>query len=300
MKKVTGVICAAVLSLGFLLVFGCGNKETVSMKKESCNEKPKHCQADSPKNKTEKVLYAELTPQEFRERVSATPIAYLPLGTLEWHGEHLPLGADGLQSQGFFIALAHQVGGVVCPMLFLGPDRMQEIDGREFYGMDIARNMEPAKSYPTQQLAGSAYWVPEETFRTIIEATLKQLKRAGFKIVVGHGHGPSTIFFAKHHDEWKEKFGLETFTCFGSPYDAQGLGIQVDHAAMNETSLIMALRPELVQMERLPKDLNDWPVGVGGRDPRTNASRKVGEEAIRLQTERMAKILREALANIKD
>jgi creatinine amidohydrolase len=118
--------------------------------------------------------------------------------------------------------------------------------------------------------------------------------------VVGHGHGPSTNFFAKHHDEWKEKFGLETFTCFGSPYDGQGLGIQVDHAAMNETSLIMALRPELVQMERLPKDLNDWPVGVGGRDPRTNASRKLGEEAIRLQTERMTKILREALANIKD
>ena len=42
----------------------------------------------------------------------------------------------------------------------------------------------------------------------------------------------------------------------------------VDHAAMNETSLVMALRPELVQMYRLPKVEAGWPVGVGGRDPR--------------------------------
>jgi creatinine amidohydrolase len=71
-----------------------------------------------------KVLYAELTPQEFRERLAQVPIAYLPLGTLEWHGEHLPLGSDGLQSLGFFKHLARRVGGIVLPMLFLGPDRM--------------------------------------------------------------------------------------------------------------------------------------------------------------------------------
>ena len=71
-----------------------------------------------------KVLYAELTPQEFRERLAQAPVAYLPLGTLEWHGEHLPLGSDGLQSQGFFERLARKVGGIVLPMLFLGPDSM--------------------------------------------------------------------------------------------------------------------------------------------------------------------------------
>ncbi|MHA1255309.1 MAG: creatininase family protein, partial [Promethearchaeota archaeon] len=47
---------------------------------------------------SEKVLYIELTPQEFQERLLEAPIAYLPLGTLEWHGRHLPLGADGLIS----------------------------------------------------------------------------------------------------------------------------------------------------------------------------------------------------------
>jgi len=47
------------------------------------------------KEQTLHVFYSELTPQEFRERLAQAPIAYLPLGTLEWHGEHLPLGADG-------------------------------------------------------------------------------------------------------------------------------------------------------------------------------------------------------------
>ena len=247
------------------------------------------------KSVPDKVQYAELTPQAFRERIAAAPIAYLPLGTLEWHGEHLPLGSDGLQSQGFFERLAREVGGIVLPMLFLGPDRVREQEGRELYGMDIADGRPQGQEYPTQQLAGSAYWVPEETFGALLQAVLKQLRRAGFRIVVGHGHGPSTAFFRDHAAEWRKQFGLECLICWGSEHDREGLGIQVDHAAMNETSLVMALRPELVEMDRLPQDLEQWPVAVGGKDPRLYASAELGERAIELQLERMAEILRAAL-----
>ena len=47
----------------------------------------------------EKVRYSDLLPGEFRERLAANPVAYLPLGTLAWHGEHLPLGSDAIQSE---------------------------------------------------------------------------------------------------------------------------------------------------------------------------------------------------------
>ena len=87
---------------------------------------------------SEKVLYSELTPQEFNERITKAPIAYLPLGTLEWHGRHLPLGTDGLISSGFFIELARKVGGIVLPMLFIGPDDVERDEGKEYYGMDSA------------------------------------------------------------------------------------------------------------------------------------------------------------------
>jgi len=187
----------------------------------------------------------------------------------------------------------------VLPMLSLGPDRVQETDGRELYGMDICHAKSEGRSYEDQQLAGSAYWVPDGTFKAILEAILKQLARAGFRIVVGHGHGPSTTFFRDHAAEWRARFGLDCYVCWGSEYDHEGLGIQVDHAAMNETSLVMALRPDLVQMERLPADLAEWPLAIGGRDPRVYASPELGHKAIALQTERMAAILREALARLR-
>jgi creatinine amidohydrolase len=72
----------------------------------------------------------------------------------------------------------------------------------------------------------------------------------------------------------------------------------VDHAAMNETSLTMALRPDLVEMDQLPHDLSQWPVGVGGRDPRVYASPELGEQIIAANLERMAGILRAALARL--
>ncbi len=250
----------------------------------------------------QKVLYSELTPQEFRERLAAAPIAYLPLGTLEWHGEHLPIGADGIQSQGFFCRLAGRAGGIVLPMLFLGPDRAKAEGGREFYGMDLCAADREGRGDTCQQLTGSAYWIAEETFVSLLEGILKQLRRAGFKIVVGHGHGPSTTFFGDHAAAWEEEFGLLCMHCWADKddpiYGDGDCGIQLDHAAKNETSLVMALRPDLVQMARLPQDPEKWPLGISGTDPRTEASAEVGGRAISLQLERMSEVLREALARL--
>jgi creatinine amidohydrolase len=239
------------------------------------------------------VLYAELTPEEFRERITKAPIAYLPLGTLEWHGEHLPLGSDGMQSQGFFVRLAQEVGGIVLPMLFLGPDRRDVVQGKDFYGMDTYGFPESSP----HQLTGSAYWISNDLFQQMVEAILKQLARAGFKIVVGHGHGPSAGFFREHIPGWSGKYGLQLFICWRDrTEEADGLGIQTDHAAANETSLMMALHPDLVRMQNLPSDLGEWPVAVSGKDPRTEASAERGEQAIRLQVARMAAILRDAMS----
>ena len=254
---------------------------------------------EPPAPQPEIVLYAELTPAEFQTRRAAAPIAYLPLGTLEYHGAHLPLGADGLQSAGFFEQLARRAGGIVLPMLFLGPDRQQRLaDGRELYGMDISRTSVPARAYPDQQLPGSAYWVPDATFETLLDAILKQLARVGFRIVVGHGHAPSARGFMDRAAQWRERYGLRCFHCWNEP-PWEDLGLQVDHAGRNETSVVMALRPELAQLTNLPADPAVWPVAVGGRDPRTEASAEHGRQVIATQVERMAGVLQQALAEIR-
>ena len=247
----------------------------------------------------DRVIYFELTPDEFRERLAAAPIAYLPLGTLEWHGEHLPLGSDALQSAGFFRHLAREVGGIVLPPLFLGPDLHAVAEGKDYYGMDFYNR--PGGGY--RQLDGSAYWVSDDLFVAMLESTLGLLSRAGFRIVVGHGHGPSTRLFQVHAPDWQDRFGLRLFTCWRTEEtdwqaEEDGLGIQTDHAGANETSLMLALHPELVRMERLPRDPHVWPEAVLGEDPRAHASAEVGRRAIRLQGERMARLLREELARL--
>ena len=243
----------------------------------------------------QEVLYERLAPSEFENRLKKAPIAYLPLGTLEWHSSHLPLGSDSLQSQTFFIKLAQRIGGIVLPPLFLGPDAMKEINGREYYGMDI----HGYSSHAPQQLKGSSYWIPKELFLTLLEAVLKQISRAGFKIVVAHGHGPSTNLVIRNSNKLSKKFNLTIMTLWRNKNQRNpDMEFQNDHAAANETSIMMALHPDLVHMENLPKDKQIRPLAIIGRDPRIHASPKHGEKIIQLHLKRMEKLLKNQLLRI--
>ena len=257
------------------------------------------------------VEYIKLTPADFRMKIAEAPIAYLPLGTLEWHGEHLPLGSDGMQSFSFMKDLARDAGGIVLPMLYLGPDIMRMEDEQELYGMDYWLSLEEGRTHMTpQQLDGSSYWVPDELFHQIVEHSIKQLARAGFKIIVAHGHGPSTRHVIAHWKEWEEKYNVLIYTCWSwdirGEYDQEsseksareGLGIMTDHAAMNETSLMMYYYPDLVLMKQLPSDSAIWPLAVAGLDPRLYASAEQGQKAVEFQLERMTQLLRKALETI--
>ncbi|MCR4414703.1 MAG: creatininase family protein [Thermoguttaceae bacterium] len=205
---------------------------------------------------TVKVRYAELLPHEFRKRLAERPIAYLPLGTLEWHGEHLPLGADALQSEGLMIECARRLGGIVMPPIYLGPDRAKPTDdGKMLVGMDYADS-----TTPPRQLDGSCYWVPMGLHLLMVDAILAQLQRAGFRAVFADGHGPSRWSWVENLSERQARFGLKLF---GVTKDISRLWkSQVDHAARNETSLVMHLRPDLVDLSQLPASRSVWPQGV--------------------------------------
>jgi len=220
-----------------------------------------------------KVLYEEMLPEEFAAAIEAAPVAYLPLGTLEWHSFHLPLGADGIQSQGVFKQIAERVGGIVLPMLFLGPDSETEKDGRMYYGMDGYSFEDGCE----QQLAGSAYHIKEDLFGQILETIIENLVRAGFKMIIAHGHGPSSHLFEANQKYYEEKYGIATATLWELGIKGDD-GIQTDHAATNETIITMALRPDLVDIDKLPKE--ETPVSVWGPDPRVFATREYGEKVI--------------------
>ena len=238
-----------------------------------------------------KVLYEELLPDEFIERINTCPIAYLPLGTLEWHGFHLPLGSDGLQSKGFFMKLAERIGGIVLPMLYLGPDLLVRKDGFDYIGMDY-HSFE--KEHP-QQLEGSAYYVEDELFQRILEATLRNLARAGFKIVVAHGHGPSTRAFSESKATFEEQFGIRLFG-IGELGGKGNDGIMTDHAAYNETSLVMGLYPELADLGRLTDE--SAMAGIWGDDPRSTSEQE-GKRIIEYNLSLVGSRLQEELAKLQ-
>ena len=221
----------------------------------------------------EKVDYEELLPHEFTARLEKRPVGYLPIGTLEWHGVQNPLGADFLQSRGLFRRAAGRFGGVVLPPIWLGPDRiLQQEDRSNLIGMDSAKT-----TTPNRQLPGSFYWIPKGLFLLLIESILAQAKRAGFKCIVADGHGPSRGAWAEMVDSWEKQFDIHLISAkrdFAGKWRTQN-----DHAGRNETSILMSVTPELVDLSLLPKDRSQWPQGVAGEDPR-DATAGFGEELL--------------------
>lgn len=62
-----------------------------------------------------KTNYELMLPHELEEAVTAFPVAYVPFGSLEWHGKHLALGNDTLKAKGILEHTARKFGGVVVP-----------------------------------------------------------------------------------------------------------------------------------------------------------------------------------------
>jgi hypothetical protein len=89
-------------------------------------------------------------------------------------------------------------------------------------------------------------------------------------MVVVHGYGSSRNTFIRYRVEWQNRYGLKLMSCWFEGSDADN-GIICDHAAMNETSLVMHFYPELAMMEYLPTDRNTELRGVAGKDPRIHA-----------------------------
>jgi len=67
-----------------------------------------------------KVKYEEMLPHEFEEALRQFPVAYVPVGSLEWHGRHMALGNDSLKADGILIRTAEKYGGVVVPPTYWG------------------------------------------------------------------------------------------------------------------------------------------------------------------------------------
>jgi creatinine amidohydrolase len=179
-----------------------------------------------------RCVQAELmSPAELDGALAATPVVYLPLGTLEFHGPHLPIGLDALTAHGVCMGAAQSVGGVVLPPVYQGTGGGHS-------------------AYPWTIMMSSA-----DSIRSHLEQTLIRLESMGFRLAVvftGHFADEQLELIDQLARDWDAEPGrdLELFAtavnrCPASPRPP-------DHAGAFETSLLHALHPELVHLDRLP------------------------------------------------
>jgi creatinine amidohydrolase len=210
------------------------------------------------------VRYERLHPRELRSIVERKPLAYLPIGTIEFHGEHLPFGVDSFEAHGLCVHAAELSGGVVLPPVYLASGCLD---------LPFTLSFEP-------ELVGA--WV---------RATVDELVRRGFRaVVVLTGHGPLDLNHllkrvcaeAEAEHPTLCAYALCWLELNAARLEAPEAGepTTVDHAARIETSWMLALEPDLVKLDRLADDPDAVQAGIYGRNPRFTASAEFGERQL--------------------
>ena len=133
------------------------------------------------------VRFELLRPSQLIAERERCPLAFLPLGPLEWHGPHLPFGTDPLIAQEVAVRLARELGGTVLPPLFVGTERERSpemLRNIGFQGDEYIVGMD----FPGLPL--HSLYLPEEVLAIIVRSYLDLLAHRGYRLIVllnGHG-----------------------------------------------------------------------------------------------------------------
>lgn len=199
-----------------------------------------------------------LRPSQLREELERCPLVFLPVGPLEYHGPHMPLGTDPLNAQFCAVEACRRLGkGVVMPTLYMGTERERPpwmLESLGFGKDDWVVGMD----FPTA-LWKSQYY-QEHLFGLVVASTVEMLIVQGYKVVViVNGHGAWNQLetldrIAKHFSHetdatvvWKLAFTLDL-----SEKNLAG------HADLFETSLLLNyeregfLEQKVVDLASLP------------------------------------------------
>ncbi|UFS61025.1 creatininase family protein [Subtercola endophyticus] len=182
-------------------------------------------------------------------------VIVLPTGAIEHHGPHLPLSTDFLvaeESAKAAVDLAAEAG----------------VNAWLLPGLAYTKSDE-------HHWAPGTVWLSWETLmQTIVEIGESIAQTPCTRLVFYNGHGGNVALLQVACRELRRRFGLQTFLIGGgmpanggakSGENEFGLGIHGGHV---ETSVVLHLRPELVDMSRavrsVPEHLLDYQyVGFG-------------------------------------
>ena len=190
-----------------------------------------------------------LRPGQIAEAMATCPRIWLPLGTIEYHSLHLPVGLDGLQAHGLCLDAADLAGGLVYPPLWWGTG-----GGHGDYPWTVM--------------------MPEDLeIAAILRLTLTRLGRLGVRQVVlftGHFADAQLAMIHAVAADWNA--GGEAMKVLALGVNGNSAApLPPDHAGRFETTLLAAYHPERVGMSRLPpakpQEAGEDPYGAQRHDP---------------------------------
>ena len=196
--------------------------------------------------------YEWLRPGQLKVRQDACPLILFPLGPLEYHGPHLPLGTDPLSAGFVAHACCRRLGkGVVLPTMFAGTERERDPDMLESLGFE-RDDYVVGMDFPSRQW--NSHYLPEEIFALIVAAETRMLIRQGYKyvfIVNGHGAFNHNATLKRLCVELNHTTPAKVDFAIGFPEAAAAAGA-IGHADIAETSLIMHYSEAAVDLGTLP------------------------------------------------
>ncbi len=216
--------------------------------------------------------YTELHPDSLEAIRMDTPVIYMPWGALEWHGDHLPTGVDGFIAQAVAERCIQETGGVMLPIQWWA-----------------ATPIPHATSLPLHA----------DTLSMLCTNIFTSLAETGWRIVViltGHYAEGHELVLIRTAQEAIKKHNLLVLAI---PPMALIDETMLDHAALWQTSLMLALRPDLVHMPKFdgPAPIPPSPEkdAIIGQDPRGTASASMGRQAIKLAVQLITRSVEQLL-----
>ncbi len=194
-----------------------------------------------------------LRPDEIIHYREKTSLIYLPLGPLEWHGPHLPLGVDPLRAEITAMRLAEETDGIVLPTLFIGTERERSpemLKNIGFKGDEYIVGMD----FPENTL--QSLYFKEEVFalvlRNYLELIIDMWRFKNVVIVNGHGAENHIEVIERLRKEFIATRKVKILHIMPMLNFASGMP-DFGHATKEETETLMAYYPESIDLKKLPE-----------------------------------------------
>jgi len=193
---------------------------------------------------------AFLRPDQIKAEMVKHSIAYLPLGPLEWHGPHLPLGVDAFNAENAALLAVEKTGGLVLPTLYWGTERERSTQMLEWLGFE-GDEWIIGMDFPANRLP--SMYAREEIFGLLVREQLRLTLGMGFKLVVvvsGHAAENHLEVLERLSSEYSVQSSRKVVVVLPFVRNQHGI-LEVGHASRIETSVMMALQPDTVALKKL-------------------------------------------------